>query len=472
MERLRLIADKYLFNRLVFKILMAMAVLVTAVPYLHTAFGGYVKIVLLYGFLVIGYELLTGKLADAFRKKTNWLLIGFCVSYTITLLLNRTDNLIAGVKSFAYMAVFFVLFFMAKNGQTKEGVVREIKILAFVIIAGTFILSAVSMATFIFSVSGKYLNGDGIMVYYGMFENRLWGLYNPNTGSTLNCISMLLSVGCILTVKSRISTVFNGINLFLQFSCLLLTGSRASYYIMVLTLVLLTAFTVLKRFPKLQLRAVGASALCVVVMVGMYVGLGSALKAGYAYLPGLTNIIISATEPSEQDPDGEKDTEIEKQDFTRLEELEGREGGFFNGRATMWFACFETFKEAPLFGVGYENLIERTLPHFEDDTWKEHFRTGGAHNIYVCILTSCGIIGFLFLGTFAAWTLIRSCVMYVKSYKKANPWLLTLICVCLMFYITEFVEARILFQVSTFSVFFWLFAGYMYNLALAEKEEG
>ena len=58
MEKIRTIADRYLFNRIAVKVLMALAVLMTAVPYIHKAVGGYVKIVLLYGFLVIGYELL------------------------------------------------------------------------------------------------------------------------------------------------------------------------------------------------------------------------------------------------------------------------------------------------------------------------------------------------------------------------------------------------------------------------------
>ncbi len=481
MENLRTVADRCLLNRLAFKILMVLSVLVTAVPYLHTAVGGYVKFVLLYGFVIIGYELLTGKLADAFRKKTNWLLIGFCIFYAITLFLNRAGNLTAGVKSFAYMISFFVLFFMTKNGQTKASIIREIKVLAFVIILGTFLLSAVSLATFIFSVSGKYLNGDGIVVYYGMFENRLWGLYNPNTGATLNGISILLSVGCLCTVKNRISTVFNGVNLFLQFSCLLLTGSRASYYMVVVTLMILTAFWTLQRFPRTTLRAGIAAFLSMVLIAATIMGVGAVLRLGYAYAPSVTAAVFAPKEGTDETPPvSDDDTapvtppantdNIEKQDFTRLEELEGREGGFFNGRAPMWAACFKTFKEAPLFGVGYENLIERTLPHFQDNTWKEHFRTGGPHNIYITILTSCGALGFVLLGLFAAVTFVRSATVLLKTYRKGNVWLLLSICICVMFYITEFVESRILFQVSTFSVFFWLFVGYMYRLAMDTLE--
>jgi O-antigen ligase len=196
------------------------------------------------------------------------------------------------------------------------------------------------------------------------------------------------------------------------------------------------------------------------------------LKEGYAYLPGLASQAIYEFENAHGEEPSEEQNKptVEKQDFTRLEETENREGGFFNGRVGMWVACLKTFKESPVFGVGYENLIERAVVYVED-SWKEHFRTGGSHNIYVCLLTSTGLLGFLLLGLFAAITLIKSGIVYLKKYKKASLWLLAFIAMCLMFYITEFVEARILFQVSTFSVIFWLFNGYMYSLAKLEEKE-
>ncbi len=494
MHKLRMVADRYIFNRLIFQALMVIAVMITAVPYLHLMLGGYIKFILLYGFVIIGYELITGQLTDALKQKVSWLLIGFSASYTITLLINRENALIEGIKSFAYVIAFFVLFCMTRKGQNKQTVIKEIQIISGIIIFCTFILSLFSLLSYAFSISGRYLNNEGIYVYYGLYENRLWGLYNPNTGATLNSISLLLSIGFIVTLRNGSSTFLNSVNIFLQFSCLLLTGSRAGYYIMLLILILLTAHLIIRNRNHLNLRTLCTVVAGSLIISGVYVGSGFLLKEGYAYLPNIIKLSFSnlldnegnssfETEFSSDDssqgdssnPDNQsapnKKPLLDKQDFTRLEELENREGGFFNGRVVMWKACLDAFKESPLFGVGNENLITRSLPHLEDALWKEHFRTGGSHNIYICLLTSTGIIGFLLIGIFAAITFIKSLIIFLKNIKTSSFWLPVSICMSLLFYISEFVEARILFQVSTFSVVFWLFVGYMYRLAKLEEQD-
>ena len=562
---------------------MIVAVMITAVPYLHTIFGGYVKILLLYSLIIIAYEFFTGQLRETLKEKTSWLLIGFSFSYTITLFINRESGLNEGIKSFVYVLVFFVLFYMTRKGQTKKSVIKELQIISATIIFCTFILSLISLLTYAFSISGRYLNNNGVYVYYGLFENRLWGLYNPNTGASLNCISLLLSIGFIATSRKKIITFFNLINVFLQFSCLLLTGSRAGYYTLLLLLVFLTSFWVFKKHTRLNLRVLSVMIACSIMLSGLYIGTGLLLKEGYAYLPNLIQVNLSEDNSNSSSSDNDSTTQTEddtnssspendninqtednnnssssendstnqtednnnssssengninqteddtnssssendstnqtednnnssssendstnqtennntpsssendntsqnkkpgnskpipqKQDFTRLEELENREGGFFNGRVVMWKACLEAFKESPLFGVGNENLITRSLAHLKDTDWAEHFRTGGSHNIYICLLTSTGIIGFLLIGVFAALTFIKSIIVLLKNKKTSSFWLPISICICLLFYISEFVEARILFQVSTFSVIFWLFVGYMYRLAKLEEQD-
>ena len=40
-----------------------------------------------------------------------------------------------------------------------------------------------------------------------------------------------------------------------------------------------------------------------------------------------------------------------------------------------------------------------------------------------------------------------------------------------VFYVTEFVEARILYQVGIFNVLFWIYCGYMYAFAKLTTEK-
>ena len=468
MNKFRKIADRYIFNRIVFKIFMIISVMVTAVPYLHNTLGSYVKFFLLYGFVILGYEIITKKFWGALKIRTNLFLMGFCISYALTLIINHDSNFFSGVKSLSYVVVFFALFYMFPIEKDKESIIKEMQIIAAVVVVCTFILSLISFSTYVFSISGHYFNEKGVYVYYGMFENRLWGLYNPNTGSTLNCISILLSVAFILSAKKKRNIVLNSINIFIQFSCLILTSSRASYNILIILLVVLAVFTAVKKVRTFNVKTCALVGLCVAVMIGAYFVIGSTLKEGLSYVPSIVRVTTHSMTANKND--AEEPPVIEQEDLTRLEETENREGGLFNGRLEIWQACLKAFKEAPIFGVGKENLVDRSIDYFKSETWKEHFKNGGAHNIYICILASAGVIGFLLLGAFAVITLGKTFLVIIKKYKNVRYWYFISFILCIMFYVNEFVEARILFQVSTFSVIFWIFLGYMYSLTKVEEK--
>lgn len=468
---LKQISDKYIFNMTAFKMLMLIAVMLTSVPYVHNFFGGYVKILLIYGYLILGYQLIKNNFVSALKDRAVWFLLAFCGSYAITILLNFKGNFMGDIKNLIYTGLFFTVFFMFNEKVTKDELVKEIKYVSALIVAGTFVLSLVSFVTYVFSLSGSYHNHVGIPVYYGMFENRLWGVFNPNTGSTISCISIVLSLIFIITDKRTKVRVMNWINIFLQYCVLLLTGSRAALYVLFLICAVLVFFYVINKAKAVNLKIVGAGVLACALSVVLLNGAGFILKEGLAYLPGITknitynvSVLVGISEESTQ-------PEIEKTELDRIEESSNNAGGFFSGRTDIWGACFKEFCEDPFFGIGKENIIDRSIVNFKDNIWKEHFKQGGTHNIYLCILVSCGAVGFLIIAAFAVLTLSRALKTLVKSYKHIDFWFLGTFLICIMFYITEFVEARILFQVSIFSVVFWIYCGYMNKLARLETND-
>ena len=195
------------------------------------------------------------------------------------------------------------------------------------------------------------------------------------------------------------------------------------------------------------------------------------------YLAGKNALVTCKGFPVEADSEEEAEelyyeglTAHDEWQVDRVEEVENLDVGFFNGRTEIWGACLKEFAKSPVFGIGKENVIERSIDNLDDDKWKNHFRQGGTHNIYVCLLVSSGVVGFLIIGAFAVIILLKSFKVIVKKYNKINYWFLGATLLCIMFFVTEFVEARILFQVSTFSVIFWIYCGYMYKLAKFEDE--
>jgi O-antigen ligase len=359
---------------------------------------------------------------------------------------------------------------MFTEDNTKEDILKEIKLISTVVIVCTFLMSFASFIMYMFSFSGSYLNNEGVAVFFGMFENRLWGLYNPNTGSTLNCISIIISSIFIVDTNSRKTRVLNIINVVLQYMVLLLTGSRAAYYAVLIILALLVVFAALQKMKTVSFLSISKSLASVVAVVCIFVFGGNILKAGLSYLPGITSNVLYNISTITGSSENQEPPVFEKTELDRIEEVENLDVGFFNGRTEIWGACLKEFAKSPVFGIGKENVIERSIDNLDDDKWKNHFRQGGTHNIYVCLLVSSGVVGFLIIGAFAVIILLKSFKVIVKKYNKINYWFLGATLLCIMFFVTEFVEARILFQVSTFSVIFWIYCGYMYKLAKFEDE--
>lgn len=474
MDKIKNILDRYLLNGVIYKLLIIVITMAISVPLVHMAVGSYVKLLLIYGFLIVSYGILNKSYLCFMKDKLNWILLAFACSYLITVVLNRDMNFSENIKALAYMLVFFVMLYMNSQRKQLKDLLKEIEIVSACVILCTFILSAVSFAMYVLLIEGHYMTENGFM-YYGMYDNRLWGVYNANTGSTLNGISILLSVGFISThrKKKRI-IILNAINILLQFCCLILTGSRASLYALMLMLVILAfAYSIrffMKRHGTLKLRSAAACLLIVLLTAGVYKGMADITKYGLSYIPG----IAASIKNSISDEPGDTDDPIDdRYDLNRLEEVENREGGFFNGRVDIWKACLRAFEKDPVFGTARENVYDKANVYLSGDTWREHFKVGGPHNIYVCIMISSGIVGFLLIVEFAVFALLRAGKAIVKNINTVSFWMLTVFLITVFFCITEFVEARILYQVNVFYALFWIYCGYMTALPrkMAEQDQ-
>lgn len=469
MKKLEVILDKEIFNRTIFKISILIAVMITSVPYLHEKVGGYVKLILIYGLIIIACEFLTKQYVSIVKDKMSVILVLFAVSYFITVVINRDLNFGSNLKELIYMIVFFALLYMNVKEKKLIDLEKEIEIVSTVVLIGTFVLSLVCFYTFLFSVSGEYKISSGLM-YYGMYDNRLWGVYNANTGSTLNCISIILSATFLAKSRKIMYRKFIIGNMILQYVCLLLTGSRAALYILYALMLCVAIIICIRKFAQYRktnkLRMLLICVLASSIISGTFFATNYIVKETVAYLPSIVKVVTNVFVDDES-----KTVKIEKCDLERLEEVENREGGFFTGRTELWKASLQAFKESPIFGIARENLYERAEKYLEDDLWAKNLRVGGTHNIYICILVSSGMIGFLLLAVFTVYTMVKALIGVVENIDNVNSWMLTTFLLMIMFFVTEFVEARILYQVNVFNVLFWIYCGYLASFLKQMKKE-
>ena len=482
MKKLYKAVEAYILNRMTFKFLLVMAMMLMAVPYIREKIGFITNLMLVYGYVIVGYELLKGKLWSTLRTtKTAMFLGGFALSYFITVLINKT-HLIGELKSLAFMVLLFVLCFLFPNDTRKDDLIKEVKIISAEITWITFIFGLISFILYVFSVSGTYMTDNGLyQAYYGMFEARLWGIYNPNTSATMTVLSIFLSFVFIVTNKKKRIKILLAFNIFMQFCVLLLTGSRAGTYVMAGVVAFFVFFAIVYKIKNFTCKTACISISCAALSLCVFFVVGAFLREGLAYVPGLTKCITTSTEAifeeitegevSEEAEEKEKSNKIDKVDLNRPQGPNAEDDSAFANRIDIWQACLTEFLEDPIFGIGHKNVFERSVDNLEDQKWRYHFKYGNTHNIYLCVLVSSGIIGFLLMGSFATITVSRSIKTVVKTYKKINIWFLAAFALCLMLFATEFVESRILFKIGIFGTVFWIYCGYMYKLSKIERIE-
>ena len=455
-------------NKLLFKIVFMILMILTAVPYLHMAIGSYVRVMIVWGGATILLELLSG--AKLFFNKLLLLLLGFAASYAVTIVYYRGLNFDANIKQLIYMVIIFILIFGYDLSRPAAEMRKEVTIVTWSFVIATFTASLICFITYAFSIHGYYRGEDGSWLNYGLIDNRLWGLYNANTGSTINNTSMILTIALLAQKgghKLRMR-IFCAVNLFLQFSCQILTGSRTAVYVFLIGTALL-AFYLIPQFVKpLQVHNLKnyvlrvTSAILVVVCV---FGASQALRYGLSYIPGTVKYFTSSSDV------GGEDNSIEQTNLDRVEEFEHMEGGFLNGRIFLWTAGVKTWEKSPIWGVTRENIYEMGKNYVEGDNWHSSLRKGGIHNIYVTILASSGLLGSIIMLIFIILSLIK---MLKSLYKKQildenKRWFICCFVLLAMFAVTECFEARILYQVGVFYIVFWLYYGYA--IYFSEKRE-
>ncbi len=439
---------------LLYKALWIVVALEKAVPWLDWQISPYIRIMLIPGALLILWDLLW------FRRLWKRFLAGlavFGILYGVTLLSVGGEGFSDGFKSLLYMALAVYLFAGYDRNRPPERVRREMILLGRTFLAVTLVYSVLCLLTFFFGWNIMY-GENGQVGYLGVWEGRLWGLYNANTGGALNVVSMLMLL-FLLRGDPRRWKIFDGISLSLHFLCLMLSGSRTSWYAFLIILGAGFFLFFWKDLPE-RFRGGVPQRLCLTAaLLAACFLLGRGLQAGVSPLAGSLAGLLPAS--SETAAEAGLETETETVEGTEAEETAvDRGGGVLTGRPILWRAGWDTFRESPLLGVGHEELIQRAQAHLSDPGWTPDLQAGGLHNGYLTVLVSSGVLGAAAL----LWWLAGFLGRMVRGLGSRRLRGIPAFAFCLLFLglmgIMELFESRIFYQVNIFMVLFWMVCGY------------
>jgi len=485
-------ADKT-FSPLVFQILILVATAFMLVPFIHYAYGGYVKYILLFGILVCIYQFFRNGFQNLLKDKASIALLCFAFFYFVTILLNRHTMFAENIKQLAYMLVFFLLLTFPKGKKTET-----MPQILYFLVAATMFLSANSFVTYLFNINEWYvLDAEYYVGMYGSY--RFWGFYNPNTCGAIAVVSIIASLYVLIDkrIKNKVARMalilIAIVNIILQYVVLLLSESRGAFYSFLFVIAVLAFFGVFKNYRPEKISAVlrVMIAICVSVILALML-----LKCSTFIQHSKDKLCIVSSEDSENIS---KDTNYENY----LEEILKKYSsdtsalaGVFRvntmslkdsfasavsrsdisdttGRLPIWKAAVTVFKEKPVFGWTHEGSIEPLNTTYEQ-IFNSHTKSivgGGLHNEYLTILCSSGIVGFICFLAVVLITLSRFAGLLIKKEKISIDVLISFSMV-LYFLVSELVESRILYTVSFYNVVFWLNLGYLNYYCLRGKTKG
>lgn len=495
-----------------YKALLLILLLLMLVPYLHQELAPLAKIFLIWGYGYIIYDFVTGR--TLWKRRSLFLLLGFCACYAVTIFLNRETAFTTNLKALLYMSMLFILLCGSRrteqNKETDRGEMlrREITILTRTMLVVTFLLSLVCLMTFLLNLSGQYPLADGSLAYLGMIDGRLWGLYNANTGGALNAISVVTILFALQVQKDTgraFWKAFYLISLVVHVSCLSLSGSRTALLALLAVLSIavylwmpMEHWVKRKRKPgRVRLFLLRVLAAIIIFMAGYAVcaltgALFHAIPRGEVQRITITREHreenAAAETNAQESANGKIDEGMETgaagsagdiiaeapSENTETEVPSGEitspvrtDGGVLTGRPILWRAGLQTFEKHPLFGVTREKLVPVTVPELSNPAWEPDLTAGGVHNGYLTVLICSGITGTACLLAYVVVNVcnFRKAAAAKKQRKPKKDSIPTLrkgaIALLLLFLIMELMEARVLYQINFFLFLFWLIVGYL-----------
>lgn len=443
-------------NKLLFTCVLIVTFLLDTILLIHDYTGPLLKLFIVWGTLIIIWDFFYRK--QLWNTKNLKWLIFFGASYLITTLINSRSYLGDNLKILAYMMIFFIVLYGHNQAKTMEKWKKQIRTIMLVYFWTATILAIICFITFLFSINHEILTRDGYM-HTGMYDNRLWGLYNPNAGACINVVAIFfaIGIGTSLEKKYLYKKIVLAIASIIHYMCLLLTSSRAALYSFVLGAGILfflflntRSKTALTKSKKVILKNV---LLAVTVIVALY-GVESPIKQVVSYIPGCIKMVCSGEDKAE---------EIEKVELTRKEELENRDGGILTGRAYLWKAGLKALEQSPLFGISKAATYDYSKEYIEDPQWLEHLEVS-LHSVYITVLVASGWIGFVLFVIFLLKNILPM-IRVALFHNNDDNYMIYASCIvvvaCLL--IIELVEARIIYRTEVFNVIFWAICGFAYN---------
>lgn len=459
-------------NTIYFKICYLMLSLFSIVPIIAQYSSKYFKLLLVYGMLIILYDLFTTR--SIFKNKYSFLFLILIASMGLSTIINFDKGLISNGVLVCYSVIQFFILMQINPQKDYNSTRKEIFIFNNIAIFYISLVSLISAFCFFIGLNGEYIAYSGTkyesVMYYGVaFGNRLTGITsNPN----LLGIAAIIAIVCIfinwflysLNKWFKICYIFCFL---VNFMCFIMSGSRSAavagsvFFVICLFSYFVHLIKDRKRFIWKNILAL----LCSVLIVAGISLTFEPLKDIIGYVPAHISLWIEPTKIEGED----KDLFLEEH-YVNLEREQDTSIG--NGRMSLWIASLKVAQHHFLFGVGNSQLIEY-VEKYSPNTSLPGLSGGHVHNILFQTQVVYGFITLICI-ILVILVLFKDFIKKIYIEKISNrvyyfPIFVSFAAIA-AFFCNNMFEANILYCTSIMNCFFILYLGYfMYFIQNAKN---
>lgn len=418
--------------------------------------------------LVLGVLSIIGRILffrDYMKTPYWWLLALFCISFCITILVNR--QYAAGITDIKWLLwtgfVFFIVYVCDGKREPAE-YKKEFTVFSNIIIVVSVIFAVVSLYLMFHLYHRLWNTADGEVLIAGFQWGRLWGVYtDPNYGGVFSTVAILLSAYFIKSKKGFLKIWYIAAAVVDYFYIIFSDSRTAEVSMCVGAGILILFFTVSHKNNR---KGILIGVLLAVVFAGAFPAVTSTVKS---YYNARIEIEMKKAEHDVQNakPNTKPNTNTETEANANQQKAVGRkqdiEADVSNGRFALWESGFEIWKTKPVFGTGYNSFlsyVKEKLP----DTYVVNNNQGNyvsLHNGYINVLVYQGIAGAIVFLAFMVCTVRKWCAG-LKSIKKDDmDYIAVLTACCAVIAVSMVFLLEGIYTNSPGVFILWSFLGYL-----------
>ena len=360
-------------------------------------------------------------------------------------------------------AQFMLLFFSSKNDDIKN-IRLEVYYISKIIFWCTTVINIIGLILlFVF----KDTLGERIIIY----DNRFVGAYtNPNMAA-FNCF-LCIVFGLFIANRTFCQKINKKpIKMWVYIVCatlalfvLIITDSKGSLLALMAFLCAMLLLIAYKIFKNKNFKNNVFKLLVVLVLLCSAPFMNSVFSPVLSYAVSHSNVETSVKNDNKK---VEKNQSAKKNDKITFEHEKGKKDG--SGRIGLYKKSFEFFTKKPILGWGCGNMLlkgeattNNTIDNVKIDFGTKLFE---AHNGYLTLLSTSGVIGFLIFAVFVLlvfFALFKNALYEVR--KKILGEKAFVFAIACAFFAYAFVEPSLVYYPALVVAILWIILGYGFKL--------